>query len=306
MIAPPRTQSYWPADRREPILETTVGGVLREAAARAPDAPALVAGTADPATRRQWTYSQLLVEAAHMARAWLGRFQPGEHPPVDPRWTECLRALLVLLHRLPARPTLSLHGRVVVAVVLALAAVPPVSILWLPHATASEASVGTVTGAGVETLSEPFARGTTRQSEPDAVPTARVRYDIPGWDSMRRPANGAGMPTVEPVGQPPSAPSPGENLIVPVLLGLVPPSLGWVGLSLVLRNFAWSPKAPESRRDRGPDVLVSGLRERPHVLRALATDAGSLHTSDRLTSRPRARHGRARRARCGASWGEAA
>src|SRR5437763_13621794 len=90
MIAPPRTQSYWPADRREPILETTVGGVLREAAARAPDAPALVAGTPEPATRRRWTYSQLLGEAERVARALLGHFAPGERvavwAPNSPEW----------------------------------------------------------------------------------------------------------------------------------------------------------------------------------------------------------------------------
>lgn len=32
--------SYWPADTSEPVLETTVGGVLRAAAAAAPQMPA--------------------------------------------------------------------------------------------------------------------------------------------------------------------------------------------------------------------------------------------------------------------------
>jgi hypothetical protein len=39
------TESYWPADSTEPVLETTCGGVLRSAAERAADAVALVAGS---------------------------------------------------------------------------------------------------------------------------------------------------------------------------------------------------------------------------------------------------------------------
>jgi non-ribosomal peptide synthetase component E (peptide arylation enzyme) len=64
--------------------------VLREAAERAPDAPALVAGTPEAATRRRWTYSQLLDEAERTARALLGRFEPGERvavwAPNVPEW----------------------------------------------------------------------------------------------------------------------------------------------------------------------------------------------------------------------------
>ena len=90
MLAPPLIQAHWPADTCEPILETTVGSVLREAAARAPDAPALVAGTPDPATRLRWTYGQLLAEAEQVARALLGRFAPGERvavwAPNSPEW----------------------------------------------------------------------------------------------------------------------------------------------------------------------------------------------------------------------------
>jgi fatty-acyl-CoA synthase len=57
------TTSYWPADVSEPVLETTVGGILRAAAAQAPDLTAMVAGVPDPAARRRWTYAQLLAEA---------------------------------------------------------------------------------------------------------------------------------------------------------------------------------------------------------------------------------------------------
>jgi fatty-acyl-CoA synthase len=86
----PRTESYWPADTSEPILETTVGSILRDAAAKAPDAAALVEGTPDPVSRRRWTYSDLLTDAELAARALLGRFQPGERvaiwAPNIPEW----------------------------------------------------------------------------------------------------------------------------------------------------------------------------------------------------------------------------
>lgn len=45
------TMSHWPARALTPLLETTVGGVLRAAAWRAPHRVALI----DPG-RREWTY----------------------------------------------------------------------------------------------------------------------------------------------------------------------------------------------------------------------------------------------------------
>ena len=78
MPHPPLTTSYWPADTSAPVLDTTIGGVLRAAAERAPDQPALVAGDPSPARRRQWTYDELLAEAERAAHALLARFQPGD------------------------------------------------------------------------------------------------------------------------------------------------------------------------------------------------------------------------------------
>ena len=57
------TSSYWPADTSEPVLELTVGGLLRRAAADAPERTALVAGVPDPDERQRWTYAELLEEA---------------------------------------------------------------------------------------------------------------------------------------------------------------------------------------------------------------------------------------------------
>jgi len=73
-----------------PILETTVGGVLREAAERAAGMAALVEGTPDRRERRRWSYADLLADSERVAQALLGRFAPGERvavwAPNSPEW----------------------------------------------------------------------------------------------------------------------------------------------------------------------------------------------------------------------------
>jgi fatty-acyl-CoA synthase len=77
MTTSPLTTSYWPADTSSPVLDSTIGSVLRAAAERAPEQIALIAG--DPSSaRRQWSYRELLAEAERAARALLTRFAPGE------------------------------------------------------------------------------------------------------------------------------------------------------------------------------------------------------------------------------------
>ena len=66
--------SYVAADESEPVLETTVGGILRAAAARHPERVALVEGILDADARRRWTYAELLADAETAARALSGRF----------------------------------------------------------------------------------------------------------------------------------------------------------------------------------------------------------------------------------------
>jgi fatty-acyl-CoA synthase len=87
---PDLKMSRRPADTSVPVLETTVGGVLRAAAAAAPDAPAMVAGVPDPAARRRWTHAELLADAEQAARALASRFVPGERvavwAPNLPEW----------------------------------------------------------------------------------------------------------------------------------------------------------------------------------------------------------------------------
>ena len=56
------------------VRDLTIGDALREAAAAAPQRPALVAGSADPAARRQWSYSELLAQSEEVAHALLARF----------------------------------------------------------------------------------------------------------------------------------------------------------------------------------------------------------------------------------------
>ncbi|MGH3260688.1 MAG: AMP-binding protein, partial [Trebonia sp.] len=87
--APPLA-AHWPATAGTGIRETTIGSLLRDAAARAPDRAALIHGDQDPRRRRQWTYAELLVDAELAARALLTRFTPGDRvavwAPNSPEW----------------------------------------------------------------------------------------------------------------------------------------------------------------------------------------------------------------------------
>jgi acyl-CoA synthetase (AMP-forming)/AMP-acid ligase II len=77
-MSSPLTQSYWPVSDGEPVRDITLGDLLREAAAAAPDRLALVDGVADPAARRTWTYAEFLRDAERAARGLLARFRPGD------------------------------------------------------------------------------------------------------------------------------------------------------------------------------------------------------------------------------------
>ncbi len=84
------TESYAKGPDSPEVREITIGGLLREAAERNGDRVALVAGVADPAQRRQWTYAELLDEATRAAAALRVRFEPGERvavwAPNYPEW----------------------------------------------------------------------------------------------------------------------------------------------------------------------------------------------------------------------------
>jgi fatty-acyl-CoA synthase len=87
------SRAYWPADTSDEVRETTVGGVLREAAADAPHRLAMVAGMPDPARRGRWTFAELLDDAERAARALAGRFRRGERVAV---WAPNLPEWIVL------------------------------------------------------------------------------------------------------------------------------------------------------------------------------------------------------------------
>ncbi len=90
MYALQLTESYCPAQTDQDLAESTVGSVLRDAAARTPDAPALHEVDAEGEMARHWTYAQLLADSEHLARALLTRYQPGERvavwAPNVPEW----------------------------------------------------------------------------------------------------------------------------------------------------------------------------------------------------------------------------
>ncbi|MEL6892399.1 MAG: AMP-binding protein [Actinomycetota bacterium] len=60
------------------VREVTLGSLLAEAAAAAPDRPGIIEGVADESARRQWTYAEFLDDARRVARALLARHEPGD------------------------------------------------------------------------------------------------------------------------------------------------------------------------------------------------------------------------------------
>ena len=77
-------------DDTAPVRESTVGSLLREAAAGCPERMAVVAWGLNPGERRTWTYAEFEREAIRTAAALLARFRPGEHvavyAPNLPEW----------------------------------------------------------------------------------------------------------------------------------------------------------------------------------------------------------------------------
>ncbi|MBT3790447.1 MAG: AMP-binding protein [Alphaproteobacteria bacterium] len=99
-----------PAQNDAPVLETTVGGLLREVAAEVPDLTSLVEVTMEGVCDRTWTYGQMLGDAEKLALALSTRFEPGERvavwSPNTPEWVimefACALAGLVLVTVNPA------------------------------------------------------------------------------------------------------------------------------------------------------------------------------------------------------------
>jgi len=84
------TLSYSGGPDDPQLRDLTIGGLLREVADQVPERVALIAGTPDPADRREWTYAELVVDAERAARAIRAHFGPGERlavwAPNLPEW----------------------------------------------------------------------------------------------------------------------------------------------------------------------------------------------------------------------------
>ncbi|MGB3795345.1 MAG: AMP-binding protein [Alteraurantiacibacter sp.] len=78
----------WFAD--DEILDTTIGGLLRDQAATNGTRYALLEGLPDGTVGRRWTYAELLNDAERLAKGLTMRFQPGERvavwAPNVPEW----------------------------------------------------------------------------------------------------------------------------------------------------------------------------------------------------------------------------
>ncbi len=85
----PLTESLFGADTSRPVLDLSVGELLRQAAADLPERPVLISIAVDR-DPRTWTYAQLLDDAEHAAAWLLQRFRPGDHiavwAPNVPEW----------------------------------------------------------------------------------------------------------------------------------------------------------------------------------------------------------------------------
>ena len=146
-------------------------------------------------------------------------------------------------------------------VLLTLAAAALAAILQVSTTADSIAKVASPGGAPVATPAETLVVGTTLQSGPDAVPTARIRYDIPGWDSIRRTTPSTDVSAIEPRGPVTPGRIPTEALLVPVVLALLAPALAWVGLTVMLRCIGRSQDVSAAGTDGTPGALLTGLRE---------------------------------------------
>jgi fatty-acyl-CoA synthase len=84
------SESCCPAQADQALDRLTVGDVLRTAAAKAPDAPALREVDKHGNLHRRWTYAELLADSERLAQALLTRYRPGERvavwAPNIPEW----------------------------------------------------------------------------------------------------------------------------------------------------------------------------------------------------------------------------
>ena len=87
------TKSYFPAQTDLPLVDGTIGDILRERAAKTPDAPALSEIGDDAEVKRSWSWSELLDDCERLAKALATRFDKDERiviwAPNIPEWILC-------------------------------------------------------------------------------------------------------------------------------------------------------------------------------------------------------------------------
>ena len=111
------TESYIFPQTDDDVLETTVGGQLRDMAARRGGSTALVEVNLDGGNGRRWTYAELLADSERLAKALASRFAPGERlvvwAPNVPEWVlmeyACGLAGLILVTANPSYQTAELR-----------------------------------------------------------------------------------------------------------------------------------------------------------------------------------------------------
>jgi acyl-CoA synthetase (AMP-forming)/AMP-acid ligase II len=174
-------QALLPADTGRPILDLSVGALLREAAADVPDRTVLVS-VAPGEVPRTWTYAEMLADAT-AAAAWLQRrFAPGEHVAV---WAPNVPEWLVLQ-----------YGAALAGLVL-VTANPALRDRELEHVLRQSRA------AGVAYVSA--FRGSDMASAIDrvlpAVPGVREAFRLESWlDEVRGAPSTAALPDVDPAG----------------------------------------------------------------------------------------------------------
>ncbi len=171
-------RAYWPADTSREVLDVTVGQLLREAAAQAPDTTALVS-VAPGRRARTWTYGELLADAERAAAWLLQRFSTGEHIAV---WAPNVPEWIVLQYGA------ALAGLVLVTANPALRGEELEHVLRASHAV------------GIFHVTE--LRGTDMTALVDevlpSVPDVREKVDLAGWLDDIRSTEPTTLPEVDP------------------------------------------------------------------------------------------------------------
>lgn len=173
------TESYWPLDASRPLLNITVGELLQQAAADAPETTALIS-VAPGRGPRTWTYAELRHDAEHAASWLLERFSPGEHVAV---WAPNVPEWIVLQYGA------ALAGLVLVTTSPALRTAELSYALDKSHA-AGVFHVGDLRGTDMASVVQEVL---------PKVPGVREAVRLEGWlDDVRRVPRCTELPEVDP------------------------------------------------------------------------------------------------------------